>query len=133
MKYITAFNGKTLHDGTNRFSISKLPITKAAEIEKVRMANGALFDPNYGTGSQVTPQPFDAMFFMRFATKAAAEAEETALANLIGSNGTVTAQRDSGGAAETCNASLKSASLVTKKSDFAFTVTLNFEPFTDWS
>lgn len=133
MKFVSAFNGKTLHDSTNRWSVSKVPMTRIAEIERVKMANGTLFDPNYGTGSVATPEPFPATFFMRFSTKAAAETELDALDALTGTNGTITASLDSGGTAQTCNASLNSINLVTKKSDFAFLVTLNFEPFDDWS
>ncbi len=97
------------------------------------MANGALFDPNYGTGSQTVPGPFSAKFLMRFATKAEAEAEEAAIAILIGSNGDVTASFNSGAAAQTCNATLKTAVTAYKNSDLTFTVTLNFEPFKDFS
>ncbi len=133
MRYLRAFNGKTFHDGTNRWSVSKLPITTTGDVQVVKMANGALFDPDYGTGSVATPEPFSATFFMRFSTKAAAEAEEAAIKALIGSNGTATADLDSGGTSETCNASLKSINLVHKKNDFSFLVTLNLIPFDDWS
>jgi len=133
MRYVTAFDGKTLHDGTNRYSKSKLPITKAAQVEKVLMANQVWFDPNYGTGSTAVPQPFDSRFYMRFDNKAAAEAEIAALAAKIGDNGTVTAARTSGGAAETCNATLQRADVTHRSTDFSFLVTLHFEPFDDWS
>lgn len=133
MKYVTAFKGKVLHDGLHRFSVSKVPLHKSAEIERVKMANGHLFDPNYGTGSVATPTPFTASFFMRFSSKAQVDAELASLDALIGANGTLTAAKDGGGAAVTCNASLESAHVVHKKSDFAFLVTLHLEPFTDWS
>lgn len=133
MKFLRAFNGKTFHDGVNRWSISKLPINTEGNVQVVKMANGALFDPDYGTGSQTAPEPFSATFFMKFSTKAAAEAEEAAIKALIGTNGTATADLDSGGTSQTCNASLKSAPVTHKKSDFAFTVTLNLIPFDDWS
>ena len=133
MRYLRAFNGKTFHDGTNRWSISKLPVSTVGDVQVVKMANGVLFDPDYGTGSQTAPEPFSASFFMRFSTKAAAEAEEAAIKALIGTNGTATADLDSGGTSETCNASLKSINLVRKNSDFAFVVTLNMIPFDDWS
>lgn len=97
------------------------------------MANGVYFDPQYGTGSVATHEPFSSTFFMRFDTDAATEAELDALEALIGTNGLITAEKDSGGSAETCNATLDSINLVHKKSSLAFLVTLHFEPFNDWS
>jgi hypothetical protein len=133
MRYVKAFNGKTLHDGTNRWSVSRLPITLAARIEKVEMANGAWFDPNYGEDAVAQPMPFDAMFLFRFAAKAAAEAEEAAIKALIKTNGTATAGLTSGGADQTCNASLRAITLTHYKNDFSFKAVFHFEPFTDWS
>lgn len=133
MRYLSAFNGKTLHDGSGRRALTKLPINLSAEVEKVQMANGVWFDPNYGTGSVAAPQPFEAQFLMKFSTKAAAEAEEAALKGLIGDNGTATASLNSGATAQTCNATCKAVTITHKRSDFAFTAVLYFEPFTDWS
>lgn len=133
MRYVTAFDGKTLHDSNNRWSRTKLPPNLKAEVEKVKMANGQWFDPNYGTGSVTAPQPFAAEFFMRFANQAAAEAEEAALKGKIGDNGSVTASFTSGATAQTCNATLQQVTISSKRSDFSFIATLNFEPFDDWS
>lgn len=131
--YVTAFDGKTLHDGVSRHSKSRLEISVAAQVEVVQMANGTLFDPDYGQGSQVIPQPFSARFFYRFATEAALEAEELALKGKIGDNGTLTAAQTSGAAALTCTATLEKIKLTRRSSDFSFSVELFFKPFIDWS
>lgn len=133
MKYISAFDSKTLHDGTSRWSNTPLAATKKAQTEVVPMANGTLFDPNYGTGSIVVPQPFTAKFFMRFASAAAAEAERAALEAKLGDNGTLTASFTSGATAETCTATLDDVQFEQRANGRSFLATLSFIPFTDWS
>lgn len=133
MRYVSAFDGKTLHDGTNRWSKNHLPINSTASANAELMADQTLFDPNYGTGSPTVPQPFTAVFVMRFATEAAAEAEEAALKAKIGDNGTVTASLTGGGAAETCNATLENVTVQYGSNGRNFRATLAFQPFEDWS
>ena len=133
MKYISAFDGKTLHDGSNRWFRGTVPATKKAETEVVSMANGSLFDPNYGTGSTMKPQPFTAQFFMRFATKAEAETERADIEAKLGDNGVLTASFDSGAAAETCTATLDNAQFYENRNGFSMKVVLRFIPFDDFS
>lgn len=133
MKYVSAFDSKTLHDGSSRRSQTPLPINVAADVEIEEMANGSLFDPNYGTGSPVKPKPFSALFFMRFDTAAEAEAEIAAIKAKIGDTGDVTASFTSGATAETCTATLERAQDVFSSNGRAFKLTLFFVPFTDWS
>jgi hypothetical protein len=133
MRYLTEFDSKTLHDGSNRWSKGVLPINMKADAGAVQMANGSLFDPHYGTGATATPQPFTAAFLMKFATEAAAEAEIAALKAKIGDNGTATSNFDSGATAETCNATLESVNIQPSRNGRAFRAVLHFVPFDDWS
>ena len=133
MKYISAFDSKTLHDETNRWSKTPLAATKKAQTEVARMANGTLFDPNYGTGSNVTPEPFTARFLFKFSTEAAAENERISLEGKLGDNGTLTASFTSGATAQTCNATLDNVQFEERANGRNFIATCFFIPFTEWS
>lgn len=133
MRYLTAFDGKTLHDGSNRWAKGTLSVNKKAAADAVEMANGSLLDPHYGTGSTVIPQPFTASFLMRFDTKAAAEAEIAALEAKIGDNGTATSNFDSGATAETCTATLESVDIQPSRNGRTFRAVLSFTVFDHWS